>query len=83
LHTPLADPQPVAVAIAALPVSQGDAVQRRQAVRAERERINTLTDETGKQARQAINRQTRELVLDTERRHLLRALYSPGQCASR
>ena len=80
MHTPLADPQPVAAAIAALPVSQGDAVQRQQAVRAERERINTLTDETEKQqARQAINRQTRELVLDTERRHLLRALYSPGQ----
>ncbi|ABF11700.1 DUF1800 domain-containing protein [Cupriavidus metallidurans] len=80
LHTPLADPQPVAAAIAALPVSQGDAVQRQQAVRAERERINTLTDESEKQqARQAINRQTRELVLDTERRHLLRALYSPGQ----
>ena len=46
----------------------------------EAERINTLTDESEKQqARQAINRQTRELVLDTERRHLLRALYSPGQ----
>lgn len=80
LKMPLADPPPLAEAIAGLPVSQGDALQRMQAVRAERQRINTLTDETAKQqAREAMNKQGREVVIDTSRRHLLRALYSPAQ----
>ncbi|WP_019450619.1 DUF1800 domain-containing protein [Cupriavidus sp. BIS7] len=80
LRMPMADPQPVAAAISTLEISQGDAAQRLQVVRTERQRINALTDETEKQqARQALNRQGRDLVLDTERRHLLRALYSPGQ----
>jgi len=80
LAMPLADPPPLADAIAALPVSQGDALQRLQALRAERQRIQSLTDEPQKQqAREALNRQGRELVLDTGRRHLLRALYSPAQ----
>lgn len=80
LRMPLADPPALASAIAALPGSQGDAVQRMQAVREERQRINALPDDTAKQqAREALNRQGRDLVLDLERRHLLRALYSPAQ----
>ena len=80
LRMPATDAPPVAAAIGTLQVSQGDAAQRLQTVRAERQRINTLTDESEKQkAREALNRQGRELVLDTERRHLLRALYSPAQ----
>ncbi|WP_454767183.1 DUF1800 domain-containing protein [Cupriavidus campinensis] len=80
LGMPLADPPVLAAAIAALPVSQQDAAQRLQDVRAERQRINTLADENEKQqAREALNRQGRDLVLDTSRRHLLRALYSPAQ----
>lgn len=80
LKMPADDPPQLAQAIAALQVSQGDSVQRMQAVREERQRINTLTDDTAKQqARAALNRQGRELVIDTGRRHLLRALYSPAQ----
>lgn len=80
LAMPLADPPPLAAAIAALPVSEGDALQRTQALRAERQRIQTLPDDDAKQqAREALNRQGRELVVDTARRHLLRALYSPAQ----
>lgn len=80
IKMPLADPPQLAQAIAALPVSQGDALQRTQALRAERQRIQALTDETEKQqAREALNRQGRDLVIDTGRRHLLRALYSPAQ----
>ena len=80
LKMPQADPPQLADAIAALPVSQSDALQRTQALRAERQRIQTLPDDTEKQqAREALNRQGRELVIDTGRRHLLRALYSPAQ----
>ncbi len=80
LKLPLADPPPLAQAIATLPVSQGDAQQRVQTVRDERQRIQAMTDETEKrQAREALNREGRELVIDTGRRHLLRALYSPAQ----
>ncbi|MCA3233984.1 MAG: DUF1800 family protein, partial [Cupriavidus sp.] len=80
LKMPLADPPQLAEAIAALPVSQGDALQRTQALRAEQARIQSLSDETEKQqAREALNRQGRDLVIDTGRRHLLRALYSPAQ----
>nr|WP_315595069.1 DUF1800 domain-containing protein [uncultured Cupriavidus sp.] len=80
LKLPLADPPRLAQAIAALPVSQGDALQRMQALREERQRIDTLGDDAAKQqAREMLNRQGRELVLDTGRRHLLRALYSPAQ----
>lgn len=80
LKMPLADPPQLAEAIAALPVSQGDALQRTQALRTERQRIQALTDDSAKQqAREALNRQGRELVVDTTRRHLMRALYSPAQ----
>ncbi|MGO4305844.1 DUF1800 domain-containing protein [Cupriavidus sp. RAF12] len=80
LTLPVADPPALASAIAALPVSQADALARQQALRAERQRIDALSDETEKQqARQALNRQGRDLVIDAGRRHLLRALYSPAQ----
>lgn len=80
LTLPLSDLPELGAAIAALPNLQGDAAGRLQADRAERERINALPDEDSKQkARQALNVQSNELVADTARRHLLRALYSPAQ----
>ncbi|MGT2491061.1 DUF1800 family protein [Cupriavidus basilensis] len=49
-------------------------------MRAEQQRINTLTDDDEKQkARDALNRGGNEVLLDTSRRHLLRALYSTAQ----
>ncbi len=80
LHLPLADPPPLAGAIAALPVAQQSAEERWRATRAEQQRINTLPDEDAKQAaRNALNKAGNDAVQDTMRRHLLRALYSPAQ----
>ncbi|MES2188217.1 MAG: DUF1800 domain-containing protein [Pseudomonadota bacterium] len=80
LSLPPADPPALAAAIAALPVAQQTAEQRWRAMRTEQQRINTLPDEDSKQvARNALNRAGNEAVLDTTRRHLLRALYSPAQ----
>ena len=80
LKMPPTDPPEVAATIAALPVSQLDAVQRLREVREERQRINTLPDADAQQkARMALNQQRRELVLATGERHLLRAVYSPAQ----
>lgn len=80
LDMPLADPPALAAALAALPDWRQDGAQRIQAVRAERQRIAALTDADEKQqARQALNRQGRELERATAERHLLRALYSPAQ----
>ncbi|MEM5433335.1 DUF1800 domain-containing protein [Cupriavidus oxalaticus] len=75
-----ADPPELAAAIAALPALQGDPGAPLLAARQARERIDALPDEDSRQqARQALNAQGRELVADTARRHLLRALYSPAQ----
>ncbi|WP_454753385.1 DUF1800 domain-containing protein [Cupriavidus necator] len=80
LALPLADPPELATAIAALPGLQADAAAQLKAAREARERIDALPDDDSKQqARQALNAQGRELVADTARRHLLRALYSPAQ----
>ncbi|WP_245178143.1 DUF1800 domain-containing protein [Cupriavidus sp. AcVe19-1a] len=80
LAMPPADPPELAAAIAALPALQGAPGAPLQAARQARERIEALPDEDSKQqARQALNAQGRELVADTARRHLLRALYSPAQ----
>ncbi len=80
LRMPAADPPDVAAAIAALPVSRETTEARIRTLREERQRINALPDDAARQpAREALNRQGRELVLDTSRRHLIRALYSPAQ----
>jgi uncharacterized protein (DUF1800 family) len=80
LRMPATDPPAVTTAMAALPNLQGTAVERTRAAREERQRIAGLPDEMDKQqAREALNRQGREAIADTGRRHLLRALYSPAQ----
>jgi len=80
LRQPAADPPELTAAIAGLSVSQMDGAQRYRAMRTEQQRINGLSDEDEKrQARDAINRLGNDLVLDSARRHLLRALYSPAQ----
>ncbi|MGO4330664.1 DUF1800 domain-containing protein [Cupriavidus sp. 2TAF22] len=80
LKAPAADSGELAATIGALGISQQSGEQRLRSVRAEQQRINTLTDEDDKQkARDALNRTGNEVVLDTGRRHLLRALYSPAQ----
>ncbi|WP_420995558.1 DUF1800 domain-containing protein [Cupriavidus sp. 30B13] len=80
LKAPAADSGELAAAIGTLSVAQQSGEQRLRGVRAEQQRINTLADEDEKQkARDALNRTGNEVVLDTGRRHLLRALYSPAQ----
>lgn len=80
LHPRSADPPALADAIAQLPVSGTDPVQRLRDLRAERQRINALPDPDAQQkARNALNQQGRDLVQDAAQRHLLRAIYSPAQ----
>lgn len=80
LRLPAADPPALAGPIAALSVSQMDGTERYRAVVAEQQRIKGLADEDAKrQASDAITRLGSDLVLDTARRHLLRALGSPAQ----
>lgn len=80
LRMPAADPPQIAAAIAALPVSREDPEARFRYLREQRERIAALPDEAARQpAREAGNQLAREIVLDTSRRHLIRALYSPAQ----
>ncbi len=74
------DPQPLADEIAALPIEQSTAEQEYRALRAEQQRINTLPDETQKQAaRDAQNKANNQVVYEATRRHLMRALRSPQQ----
>lgn len=80
LKQPVADPPELAGMIAALPIAAQDTPARFEALRAARQRVNALPDGDDKQqAREALNKDGREVVLDTSRRHLLRALYSPAQ----
>src|SRR5438445_1644530 len=80
LKAPGTDTGELAATIGALSIAQQSGEQRLRSVRAEQQRINTLTDEDEKQkARDALNRSGNDVVLDTSRRHLLRALYSPAQ----
>lgn len=80
LKAPATDTGELAATIGALSIAQQSGEQRLRSVRAEQQRINTLTDEDEKQkARDALNRSGNDVVLDTSRRHLLRALYSPAQ----
>ncbi|MDF3836365.1 DUF1800 domain-containing protein [Cupriavidus basilensis] len=80
LKAPATDTGELAAAIGALSISRQSAEQRLLAVRAEQQRINTLTDPDEKQkASQALGRTGNDVLIDTSRRHLLRALYSPAQ----
>jgi uncharacterized protein (DUF1800 family) len=80
LHPPAADPEYLAMEIAANPVAQQTAADRIKANRVEQQRINTLTSDDDKQrARNAINQAGNEIVYETMKRHLTRALESPWQ----
>lgn len=80
LEAPATDTGELAAAIGALSIAQQSGEQRLRSVRAEQQRINTLADDAEKQkAREALNRSGNEVLLDTSRRHLLRALYSTAQ----
>jgi uncharacterized protein (DUF1800 family) len=80
LHPPASDPASLAAAIAAIPVTQHTAQARISANRAEQQRINTLTNDDDKQkARNALNQAGNQVVYETTKRQLMRALESPSQ----
>ncbi|HEV3058193.1 MAG TPA: DUF1800 domain-containing protein [Vicinamibacterales bacterium] len=80
LHPPSSDPTSLAAAIAAIPVTQQTAEARVAANRASQQLINTLTNEDDKQkARDAINQAGNQVVYETTKRQLMRALESPSQ----
>jgi uncharacterized protein (DUF1800 family) len=77
---PPADPLSLATEIATIPVTQQTAVARIKANRAEQQRINGLPSEDEKQqARNAMNQAGNEVVYETMKRHLTRAVESPWQ----
>ncbi len=80
LHPPAVDPDAVASAIRAMPLLAEKADARIQANRAEQQRINALPSEDDKQkARQALNQVGNDVVYQTTKRHILRALDAPSQ----
>ena len=80
LHPPASDPAELAAEIAAIPVTQQSAEKSVKATRAEQQRINALpTDEAKQQARMALNQAGNQVVYETAKRHLTRALESPAQ----
>jgi uncharacterized protein (DUF1800 family) len=79
LH-PVADPPELVAALTALSAIQQPAADRIRSNRAEQARINALTTEEDKQqARTALNQIGNEVVYETMKRHLARALQSPSQ----
>jgi uncharacterized protein (DUF1800 family) len=73
-------PDVVAQEISQLRISQNDGAQLLVTVVAEQKRINALPDGPDKQAaRQALNEQGNQVIYETRRRELLRAIYSPAQ----
>jgi len=80
LHPPTTDPEPLAAEIQAIPVTRQRAAERIKANRVEQQRISTLTSEDDKQhARTALNQAGNEIVYETMKRFLTRALESPWQ----
>ena len=80
LQAPLPDPPDLATAIGTLTITRQRAEQLLRGVRTEQQRINTLAGEDDKQrARTALNQSGNQLAYETTKRHLMRALYSPGQ----
>jgi len=74
------DPQALAKEIAAIPVTQRSAVDVIKTNRAEQQRINGLTNEEEKQqARTVLNQAGNQVVYETMKRHLTRAVESPWQ----
>jgi uncharacterized protein (DUF1800 family) len=80
LHPPAADPPALAAAIDALSISHVSAEARVRAVRTEQQRINALpTDDEKQKARAALNQQAGQVLAETAKRHLMRAVQSPAQ----
>jgi uncharacterized protein (DUF1800 family) len=80
LHPPAADPDYLEAELSALPFTQQSAADRIKANRAEQQRINTLaTEEAKQQARMVLNQAATEVVYETMKRHLTRAVESPWQ----
>jgi uncharacterized protein (DUF1800 family) len=75
-----ADPPSLAAEIAAIPVTQRTAADVIKTNRTEQQRINALTNEEEKQlGRKALNQAGNEVVYETMKRHLIRAVESPWQ----
>ena len=80
LHPPATDPTSLGAAIATMSVTQLTAKARVTTLRAEQQRINTLATDADKQkARDALNQANNQVVYETAKRHLMRALQSPSQ----
>jgi uncharacterized protein (DUF1800 family) len=80
LHPPASDPTPLASEINAIAITRQSAADRVKANRAEQQRINGLTTENDKSlARTALNQAGNQVVYETMKRHLVRAIQSPWQ----
>ena len=80
LHPPVADPERLATEVAAIPMVQQRAADHIRSNRVEQQRINSLVSEEEKQqARTALNQAGNQVVYETMKRHLMRALESPWQ----
>jgi uncharacterized protein (DUF1800 family) len=78
LH-PETDPAELVAQLAALSAVQQSPAERINANRAEQQRINGLPEDEKQQARTALNQAGNEVVYETMKRHLMRALDSPSQ----
>jgi uncharacterized protein (DUF1800 family) len=80
LHPISSDPANLASAVAGLSITQQTAEARITANRLENQRINTLPSDEDKQtARTALNQVGNQVIYETSKRHLMRALESPSQ----
>jgi len=80
LRPPAADPASLGAAIAVMPVTQLTAQARITALRAEQQRINAIANDADKQkARDALNQSNAQVVYETAKRHLMRAIQAPSQ----
>jgi uncharacterized protein (DUF1800 family) len=86
LHLPGDDPPDLAVAVGALSITQQTAEQRMRAVVAEQQRINGVggrgglaTEDDKQKARTALNLAGNQVLYETTKRHLMRAVLSPAQ----
>ena len=73
-------PAPISAEIDGMEVSHADPAQEIASVISERQHINTVPDEMGKeQAQKALNERGNRMAYEAARRDLLRAVYSPSQ----
>ncbi len=77
---PSTDPESLTAELHALTLLDASALDRIRANRIEQQRINTLPSEEAKQqARMALNQRGNEVLYETTKRHLIRAVESPWQ----